>query len=154
VVSKILFVNELELLFLSCLLEELGWPLSDSIIIDNAHHLKKLLPNESPHVKCLELYLLLSAYSVKVYLNDSVKIFDSELSEVMPGFYVAFQAWGTKFARPTLNVNPKRLNRFFLDHVSKPAKTRYQTYEDLNNKVSILVENLPVPDLDSDYINE
>jgi hypothetical protein len=72
----------------------------------------------------------------------------------MPSFYVTFQAWGAKFARPTLSVNPKRLNYFFVDHVPKMAKPSYQTYDDFNNKVGMLVENLPIPDMDSDYMRE
>lgn len=111
-ISKKLLLNELEFLFLSCLLDELKWPIYDETIKNHANTLQNLRPGCSDNfeLKCMELYMLLAAYSVKVYLNEDIKIFEGEMNSLLPKFQQIFQTWGTKFARTALIINPKKLN--------------------------------------------
>lgn len=116
-VSKKLLMNELEFLFLGCLLDELKWQYTDLTIKNFASTLKPLLkngPEENLDYKCLELYLLLSAYSVKVYLNEDIKLFEAEMNELLPKFQQIFHTWGSKFAMTALSTNPKKLNRKYV----------------------------------------
>lgn len=119
-ISKKLLLNELEFLFLSCLLDELKWPIFDETISNHANTLQPLCPDlsESHDQKCMELYLLLAAYSVKVYLNEDIKIFEGELNALLPKFQMIFQTWGGKFAKTALIINPKKLNAKYNDFSS------------------------------------
>lgn len=73
-------------------------------------------------VRCLQLYLLMASYSVKTYLNDNVKIFESEMHELLPGFSQIFNNWGNKFAKDALLLNPKQLNSSYEYYTYKPHK--------------------------------
>lgn len=74
-VCRILMLNELELLFLRSLLEGLVWDIDDEMVVGSIAGMKWLSGQDSPRIKQLHLYLLLAAYSVKVYLNDTGKLF-------------------------------------------------------------------------------
>lgn len=109
-VSKILFLNELEFLFLSCLLREVQWQIFDETITKYAAKLKLNPPTENSNLKCLYLFILVAAFSVKAYLNDNVRMFESELHDMLPEFPNVFHNWGSKFAKSSLGLNPKLLN--------------------------------------------
>jgi hypothetical protein len=136
-VSKKLLLNELEFLFLSCLLDELKWPILDETIKNHATTLKSLGSGTSDQLelKCMELYLLLAAYSVKVYLNEDIKIFEGEMNDLLPKFPQIFQTWGTKFARTALIINPKKLNSKHNEFSTKHDE-KVVHHEDLNSKVN------------------
>lgn len=97
----------------------------------------------------MHVYLLLAAYSVKVYLNDNVKMFEGELTQLLPSFLKIFGVWGSKYAKSALTVNPKRLNKLYLDNSHPRQRTSPAPYEDLNEKVANLVDTMPIPDPDS-----
>ena len=78
--------------------------------------------------------MLLAAYSVKVYLNDDIKIFEGEMNNLLPKFQQIFQTWGTKFARTALIINPKKLNSKYTEF-SNTHDEKEVHHEDLNSKV-------------------
>jgi hypothetical protein len=57
--------------------------------------------------------LLFAGFSVKVYLNDNVKVFESEMLEMLPDFSQVFQSWTERFAKEALRINPLRLNNAY-----------------------------------------
>jgi hypothetical protein len=50
---------------------------------------------------------------VKVYLNDNVKVFESEMLEMLPDFSQVFQSWTERFAKEALRINPLMLNNAY-----------------------------------------
>ena len=82
----------------------------------------------------------MSAYSVKVYLNEDIKIYESNLTDMLPKFQQIFHTWGSKFAMTALSTNPKKLNR---KYVETTIKRSHVEHEDLNKKVNELVETNP-----------
>lgn len=128
------------------------WQYTDSTIKNYANTLRPLSKNE-PHenidYKCMELYLLLSAYSVKVYLNEDIKLFEVEMNELLPKFQQIFHTWGSKFAMTALSTNPKKLNRKYIETSIKKSDA---SHEDFNKKVNELVETNPTGDVKEEVI--
>lgn len=129
------------------------WEVEDELIVGSLAEMKKNSGRESPLRRKIELYLLLAAHSVKVYLNESTKIkmFEGELTELHPNFYKIFNDWVVKYAKNALTVNPRRLNMLYLDNSHREVKRKPIAYEDFNVKVALLVDSMPVPDPDSSY---
>lgn len=111
--------------------------------------MKRISNNENGYSKQTHLYLLLAGYSVKVYLNESDKMFEGVLTEMLPNFLSVFGLWCSKYAKPGLAINPKKLNRLYIDGNHRTPRKKVLHYEDLNVKVADLVDHMPIPDPDS-----
>lgn len=71
-VSKIFMLNEIEVIFLAYLIKETNWDLRDKTIYTNADSTQDIVcySIDNPDYKRLILYLMVTAYTVKYYLNE------------------------------------------------------------------------------------
>ena len=60
--------------------------------------------------KRLILYLLVTSYTVKYYLNEDTIEFMEEAIKRCPNFNIVFQNWAKKNAHITTKINPRTLN--------------------------------------------
>ncbi len=72
-ISKIFMLNEIEVIFLAYLIRETGWDIRDKIIYHNADNVQDIIYYSIDNLdyKRIILYLMISAYTVKFYLNES-----------------------------------------------------------------------------------
>ena len=88
-ISKKFFLNELEIIFLGYILEENKWAINDEDLKKHSFTLADFLNisdvREPLEYKRVLLYLVLSAYAVKFYLNpiEDMEIFGNYLDAVI-----------------------------------------------------------------------
>jgi hypothetical protein len=72
-VSKIFMLNEIEVVFLAYLIRETEWNVRDKTINHEAAGMQDLIgySSDNPDYKRILLYLMVTAFTVKFYLNDS-----------------------------------------------------------------------------------
>lgn len=72
-IVKIMMMNELEILFLGSTLQEMKWKITDPCLNEYLDEVKDVTPKLTKDLesKKVQLSLLLIAYVVKNYLNDS-----------------------------------------------------------------------------------
>lgn len=95
IVKKFLF-NELEIVFFAYILEENRWKIDDEHLKMSAFQMKDFLNitevKDPLDYKTVLLYLVLNAYAVKFYLNDSatLEMFKQHLEGIVPKFKETF----------------------------------------------------------------
>ena len=129
--SKKLFLNGLELVFMQYILEENKWDIEDESIVKSASGLRDFMNstdvgNEKEY-RCFLLYLTLIAYSAKYYLNDTerIEMFGKELNVIIPDFQSIFKEWSKRNSAVTSKISPKILNSIFRKLNSKDDKINY-----------------------------
>ena len=68
---------------------------------------------ETTEYRCLILYLMVCAYTVKFYLNEEHGEFLDDANRVCPNFKIIFESWVKKHATITSKVNLRMLNRVY-----------------------------------------
>lgn len=86
----------MEIVFFAYILEENKWAIHDDRLKKHAFALKDFLNitevKEQLEYKSVLLYLVLNAYAVKYYLNesDTMDVFNTHLDRIIPGFRELF----------------------------------------------------------------
>jgi hypothetical protein len=120
-VSQVLLLNELELIFLGYVVTQREWPHWEELLLNHSRRLKLSLgPGDS---KELGLYLLLTGYLIKFYLNDELLWLHTELQRIMPDFKELFKSWGNKYGKKQMELNPKAINQFYASTIPKSSAT-------------------------------
>lgn len=111
-VSKIFMLNEMEVVFLAYLIRETGWDIRDKTIFHNAENVQDIIYycNDSPDYKRIILYLLVTAFTIKFYLNDNTADILEEVNKRCPNFRQIFQSWNKKHSLILTKINPRSLN--------------------------------------------
>ena len=61
-------------------------------------------------------YLMLVGYSVKYYLNESIKAYEEEIRRQHPSFFTQiFNSWASKYGNKILKTNPRKINSFYMN---------------------------------------
>jgi hypothetical protein len=70
---------------------------------------------ESLEYKSLILYLMVTGYTVKYYLNEDHEDFLEDTNKIVPNFKPIFENWVKKHANVASKINLKMLNRVYKD---------------------------------------
>lgn len=72
-IAKLLMLNEIEVIFLAYLIKETNWEIRDKTILMNAENVQDIVcyAIDNPDYKRLILYLMVTSFTVKYYLNES-----------------------------------------------------------------------------------
>ena len=75
-ISKFFLLNEIEIIFLSYIIKETNWDIKDRIISSNAEHISDIVCYTIQNIdyKRIILYLMVSAFTVKYYLNKDTTL--------------------------------------------------------------------------------
>ena len=68
---------------------------------------------DSPDYKRLILYLMITSFTVKYYLNDKTNQLMQEAGKKCPNFKQIFQNWAKKNSNITKKINPRSLNTVY-----------------------------------------
>lgn len=98
ITKKFLF-NELELIFFGYVLEESKWKVDDIEVRKHAYFMNDFLNitevKDLLDYKSVLLYLILTAYGVKYYLNEEseMKMFAQHMNTIVKDFSTLFSYW-------------------------------------------------------------
>lgn len=67
-------------------------------------------PTDPQELKELSIFLYLSSYSVKEFLNNNIHIFRKEMQKVFPDFEHLHTHWVNSQSTVHLALNPRELN--------------------------------------------
>lgn len=102
IIKKFLF-NELEIIFFSYVLEESKWKVDDIEVRKHAYFMNDFLNitevKDLLDYKSVLLYLILTAYGVKYYLNEEtdMKMFNQHMNTIVRDFSTLFQYWSKNY---------------------------------------------------------
>lgn len=114
-VTKILMLNELELLFFGATVQEMQWKVIDNCLVNHIDDFRGLKPNLKMDIysKKMQLSFLLIAYVVKLYLNEDMSIFDGKIRKITVSNYdKMYQEWVERM-KTHFKFSPKNMNKLF-----------------------------------------
>lgn len=116
-ITKIMMMNELELLFFGATVQEMGWKKVDETClgpyIDEVADITPKIARKDYLVKKMQLSLLLIAYIVKIYLNEDSSLYDFKIRDLVKNnFDKMYQEWVQK-VQNHFKFSPKNMNKLF-----------------------------------------
>lgn len=127
IVKKFLF-NELELIFFGYVLEESKWKVEDIEVRKHAYFMVDFLNitevKDLLDYKSVLLYLILTAYGVKFYLNDDLemRVFNQYMGTIVKDFTPLFSYWSKSYGSTSFKIVPKQLNRVYRNLSRRPTE--------------------------------
>lgn len=110
-------MNEVEAIFFAYMIRETNWDINDKLITQNSEQVRDVVCylNDQVEYKNLILYLMLVTYSLKFFLNENIEELLEEAIRICPNFKLIFENWAKKHSNITKRINPKTLNKVYLD---------------------------------------
>ena len=109
-------MNEIEIIFFAYLIRETEWDIRDKTIYHNAQNIQDIIycSIENLDYKRIILYLMVTAFTVKFYLNEkSTGDILEEVNKRCPNFKQIFQSWNKKHSAIITKINPRTLNTVY-----------------------------------------
>lgn len=109
---KMLMLNEMEVVLLGFLIKQTKWEINEVTIWHNAENVQDIIYCSIDHLdyKRIILYLMLTAFTVKFYLNPNTQEIVEEVNKKCPNFKQIFQGWNKKHSSIVTKINPRSLN--------------------------------------------
>jgi hypothetical protein len=119
-ICKIFMLNEIEIIFLAYLIRETEWDIKDKIIYHNAENVQDIIyyTSDNYDYKRIILYLMITSYTTKYYLNENVSNILDEINKRCVNFKEIFQYWNKKHANIITKINPRILNIIYKKYYS------------------------------------
>ena len=118
-IAKMFLVNEVEAVFFAYMVRETNWDVRDKLITQNSEQVRDVvcISNDQAEYKNLILYLMVTTYSVKFFLNEQPDIEKllEEASRICPNFRLIFENWAKKHSHLTKRISLKTLNKVYQD---------------------------------------
>ena len=95
--------------------------------------------------KAVLLYLILTAYGVKFYLNEEAEmlVFSAHMNTIVKDFGTLFQYWSKNYGSTSFKIIPKSLNRVYRNLSKKPTDQNKKQHEDYNALVDAIIQISP-----------
>lgn len=139
----------MELIFFGYVLEEGKWKVDDIEMRKQAYFMKDFLNitevKDLLEYKSVLLYLILTAYGVKHYLNEEsdLQVFTFHVNTLVRDFSNLFAYWSKNNASSSFKIVPKVLNRVYRSLTRRPSDQAKKQHEDYNALVDAIIQISP-----------
>lgn len=141
-ICKIFMLNEIQIIFFAYLIRETQWDIRDKTIYHNAENIQDIIycSIDNLDYKRIILYLMVTAFTVKFYLNEknTGEVLE-EVNKRCPNFKQIFQSWNKKHSTVITKINPRTLNTVYKNLYSSLK----QDQPDFNMLVDAIIQISP-----------